>query len=71
MREQLKHELDQLNASQLQRVAALVRELKGAQRSKKRLSDFYRALPATRPYPGKDIMGESVATHLAQKERVL
>ena len=68
--EQIKRDLDDLNEQQLRRVAGLVGELKGVQQPKKRLSDFYRALPATRPYPGKEIIRESVATYLAQKHNL-
>ncbi len=33
----------------------------------RRLSEFYGALPATRPYPGKDAIRQQVAAHLAHQ----
>jgi AbrB family looped-hinge helix DNA binding protein len=33
----------------------------------RRLSEFYGALPATRPYPGKDAIRQQVAAHLADQ----
>lgn len=33
----------------------------------KRLSEFYRALPATVPYPGKETIRQNVGENIAQK----
>jgi len=33
----------------------------------RRLSEFYGALPATRPYPGKDAIRQQVGAHLAHQ----
>jgi hypothetical protein len=67
MLEQINQDLAQLDEQQLQQVAEFITTLKPFQRQKPRLSDFYGALPATMPYPGKEAVRQSITDYLAQK----
>ncbi len=67
MLEQINQDLSQLNDQQLQQVAVFIAKLKPFPQQEKRLSDFYGALPATQPYPGKEAIRQSIADHLTQK----
>jgi cytochrome c553 len=70
MLEQINQDLSQLDDQQLQQVAAFITKLKPFPQQKKRLSDFYGALPATHPYPGKEEIRQSIADHLIQKHHL-
>jgi hypothetical protein len=60
--EQINQDLSQLNDQQLQQVAVFTAKLKPFPKQKKRLSDFYGALPATQPYPGKEAIRQASQT---------
>ncbi len=68
--EQINQDLSKLDDRQLQQVAAFIATLKPIEKQKKRLSDFYGILPATRPYPGRDEVRQNVATYLAEKHNL-
>jgi hypothetical protein len=68
--EQISQELAQLDQHQLQQVAEFITQLKPSQKPKQRLSDFYGALPATLPYPGKEALRQSITDYLAQKHHL-
>lgn len=70
MLEQINQEISQLDEQQLQQVALFIAKLKPFPQQKKRLSDFYGALPATRHYPGKEEIRQSIADRLAQKHHL-
>ena len=71
-KESIKLEIDKLSEEQFQLVADFIqflqfREEKVDTSTKKRLSEFYGALRATQPYPGKDEVREIVGKSLAQE----
>ena len=68
--DQINQDLAQLDDRQLHQVAEFIATLKPISTQKKRLSDFYGALPTTQPYPGRDAIRQSTATHLAQKHHL-
>jgi hypothetical protein len=68
--EQIKQDLVHLDEQQLQQVAELITTFKLSKKTKQRLSDFYGALPATSPYPGKEAIRQSITTYLAQKHNL-
>ncbi len=68
--ERINQNLSQLDDRQLEQVAAFIATLKPIAKQKKRLSDFYGALPATQPYPGREAIRQSIATHLADKHHL-
>lgn len=70
MLEQINQDLSQLDDQQLQQVVAFIAKLKPFPQQKKRLSDFYGALPATQPYPGNKAIRQSIADHLTQKHHL-
>lgn len=70
MLDQINQDLSKLGEQQLQQVAIFIAKLKPFPQQKKRLSDFYGALPATRHYPGKEEIRQSIADRLAQKHHL-
>ncbi len=70
MLEQINQNLSELDEQQLQQVAVFIAKLKPSPNQKKRLSDFYGALPDTQPYPGKEEIRQSIADRLTQKHHL-
>jgi hypothetical protein len=68
--EQISQDLVQLDEHQLQQVAEFIEKLKPSQKQKQRLSDFYGALPATVPFPGKAALRQSITDYLVQKHNL-
>ncbi|MBR8835063.1 MAG: hypothetical protein DSM106950_13780 [Stigonema ocellatum SAG 48.90 = DSM 106950] len=71
-KESIKLEIDKLSEEQFQLVADFIEFLqfrvqKIDTSTKKRLSEFYGALPATQPYPGTEEIREIVGKSLAQE----
>ena len=71
-KESIKLEIDKLSEEQFQLVADFIEFLqfrvqKGEISAKKRLSEFYGALRATQPYPGKEKVREIVGKSLDQE----
>lgn len=71
-KESIKQEIDKLNEEQFQLVVDFIEFLnfrvqKVDTSAKKRLSEFYGALPATQPYPGKEEIRKIVGESLAQR----
>lgn len=60
--EQINQDLSQLDENQLAEVAEFIAKFKPTTRQKKRLSEFYGALPATQPYPGRDTIRQMMLT---------
>jgi hypothetical protein len=70
MLDQINQDLSKLDEQQLQQVAVFIAKLKPFPQQKKSLSDFYGALPATRHYPGKEEIRQSIADRLTQKHHL-